>query len=230
MKTIVLNLTSGLVIMFLLLNQLFSFAEDSSQQNFKHNSKKFAPSFFSYKISFTGDLGTDISMEGKIKSAIDNLQLDYIANSNVLLLDGYSFPNLEPGISMDIEGENSVFSYRQGNFKKDASSDECYEFEPVNFKKMQKTDMFKLKPTESAYINEDGNFIIVTDTTLDWRIQPALFAKQMFPHGISKFYDKKEKKLIKLIHVENATSEQISKLELNDFNSTNCTEIKPSFL
>jgi hypothetical protein len=112
----------------------------------------------------------------------------------------------------------------------DVSSDECFEFEPVNFKKMQKTDMFKLKPTESAYVHEDGNFIIVIDTTLDWRIQPALFASQMLPYGVSKVYDKNEKKLTKLIHVENATSEQISKLELNDFNSTNCTKIKPFFL
>lgn len=164
------------------------------------------------------------------KSALNNLQRDFIANSNVLLLDGCTFPNLDPGISVDFEDQDFVISYRQGNFKMDVSSDECFEFEPVNFKKMQKTDMFKLKPTESAYVHEDGNFVIVIDTTLDWRIQPALFASQMLPYGVSKVYDKNEKKLTKLIHVENATSEQISKLELNDFNSTNCTKIKPFFL
>jgi hypothetical protein len=231
MKTKKLYFNSGLVIVFLLLNQLSLFPQDSSRQNSKHDSKKFVPSFFSYKTISTNDLGTDISLEVKMaKSALNNLQRDFIANSNVLLLDGCTFPNLDPGISVDFEDQDFVISYRQGNFKMDVSSDECFEFEPVNFKKMQKTDMFKLKPTESAYVHEDGNFIIVIDTTLDWRIQPALFASQMLPYGVSKVYDKNEKKLTKLIHVENATSEQISKLELNDFNSTNCTKIKPFFL
>lgn len=226
-KTKKLNFNRGLVIVFLLLNQLSLFAQDSSLQKSKHDSKKFVPSFFSYKTFITNDLGTDISLEEKIaKSAFDNFQRDFIADSNVLLLDGYTFPNLDPGVSANFEEEDFVFSYRQGNFKMDVSSDECYEFEPVNFKKMQTSDMFNLKPTESAYVHEDSNFIIVIDTTLDWKIQPALFASQMFPYGVSKVYDKNEKKLTKLIHVENATSEQISKLELNDFNFTNCTKIE----
>ncbi len=231
MKTKKLNFNSGLVIVFLLLNQLSLFPQDSPLQNSKHDSKKFVPSFFSYKTFITNDLGTDISLEEKIaKSAFDNFQRDFIANSNVLLLDGFNFPNLDPGVSANFDNQDFVFSYRQGNIKMDVTSDECYEFEPVNFKKMQKTDMLKLKPTESAYVHEDGNFIVVIDTTLDWKIQPALFASQMFPYGVSKVYDKNEKKLTKLIHVENATSEQISKLELNDFSSTNCTKIKPFFL
>lgn len=198
MKTKKLYFNSGLVIVFLLLNQLSLFPQDSSRQNSKHDSKKFVPSFFSYKTISTNDLGTDISLEVKMaKSALNNLQRDFIANSNVLLLDGCTFPNLDPGISVDFEDQDFVISYRQGNFKMDVSSDECFEFEPVNFKKMQKTDMFKLKPTESAYVHEDGNFVIVIDTTLDWRIQPALFASQMLPYGVSKVYDKNEKKINK---------------------------------
>lgn len=231
MKTKKFNFNSGLVIVFLLLNHLSLFPQVSSLQNSKHDPKKFVPSFFSYKTIITNDFGTDISLEEKIaKSAFDNFQRDFIANSNVLLLDGYTFPNLDPGVSVNFEHQDFVISYRQGNFKMDVSSDECYEFEPVKFKKMQKFDMFKLEPTESAYVHEDGNFIIVIDSTLHWKIQPALFANQMFPYGVSKVYDKNKKKLTKLIHVENATSEQISKLELNDFSSTNCTKIKPFFL
>ena len=231
MKIKKLNSKSGLVIVFLLLNQLSLFPQDTSLQNSKHNSKKFVPSFFSYKTIITNDLGTDISLVEKIAiSTFDNIQRDFIANSNVLLLDDYTFPNLDPGISVNIEDQNFVISYRNGNLKMDVSSDECYEFELVNFKKMEKIDMFELKPTESAYVHEEGNFIIVIDSTLDWRIQPALFASQIFPYGVSKVYDKNKKKLTKLIHVENATSVQISKLESNDFTSTNCTKIKPSFL
>ncbi|MCK7589190.1 hypothetical protein M0G43_01250 [Subsaxibacter sp. CAU 1640] len=231
MKSIELSFTSGLVTVFLLLCQVSSFPDVSSLQSSGQDSKKFVPSYFSYKTFNTNDFGKDISLEENIaKSAFDNFQRNFIANSNVLLLDGYIFPNLDPGISANFEDENFVFSYRQGNIKLDASSDQCYELEPVKFKKMEKTDLFELKPTESAYVHEDGNFMIVIDTTLDWKIQPALFVSQMFPYGISQVYDKKNKTLTKLIHVENATSEQISKLELNDFSSTNCTKIKPFFL
>lgn len=231
MKTLELYFISGLVTLFLLFGQVSSFSKTSSLKISKHDSKKFEPSFFSYTTVHTNDFGSDIPIEEKIaKSAFDNFQRDFIADSNVLLLDGYVFANLDPGISVNFEGENFVFSYRQGNIKMDASSNQCYEFEPVNFTKMEGTDLLELEPTESAYVDEAGNFIIIIDTTLDWKIQPALFATQMFPYGVSKVYDKDEKTLTKLINVENATSEQISKLELNDFNSTNCTIVKPFFL
>ncbi len=230
MKTIELISTNVLVVAFLLFSQVFSIPENPSRQIFNPDSE-FIPSFFSYKTLLTNDFGTDISLEEKLaKSAFANFQRDFIANSNVLLLDGYIFPNRDAGISANFEDQNFVISYRQGNIKLDASSDQCYEFEPVNFKKMEKTDQLNLKPTESAYMHEDGNIIIVIDTTLDWRIQPALFASQLFTSGISRVYDKKQKTLTKLIHFEEATSEQISKLESNDFNSINCVKIKPFFL
>ncbi|MDH7913450.1 hypothetical protein [Winogradskyella sp. SYSU M77433] len=231
MKTIELYFINGLLTALLLLSQVSSYTDNSSLKVSKHDSKKFVPSFFSYKTFNTNDFGADVPLEEKIaKSAFNNFQRDFIANSNVLLLDGYVFANLDPGVSVNFEGENFVFSYRHGNIKMDVSSDQCYELEPVKFKKMEKTDLLKLEPTESAYVHEDGNFIIVIDANLDWKIQPALFASQMFPYGVSKVYDRKEKTLTKLINVENATSEQISKLELNDFNSTNCTKVKPFFL